>query len=61
MGEKGVPAYVIFPDQSLQDMASCKPQSEAELAEIHGIGAAKLEEFAEPLLKAIADDTSAPD
>lgn len=51
--ERGVPAYVIFADRSLRDMAARRPVSEAEFAEIHGVGAAKLKEFAEPFLEII--------
>lgn len=52
--ERGVPAYVIFPDKALADMARRKPASEAEFAQIHGVGAAKLRDFATPFLTAIA-------
>ena len=51
--ERDVPAYVIFPDSALQDMALRKPRSEAEFAEVHGVGAAKLKDFASPFLAAI--------
>lgn len=54
--ERGVPAYVVFSDKSLQDMAQRKPQSEVQFAEVFGVGKAKLQDFAEPFLKAIAED-----
>jgi len=50
---KGVPAYVIFADRSLIDMARRKPSNGDEFAEVHGVGAAKLRDFAEPFLAAI--------
>ena len=53
--ERGVPAYVVFPDRALVDMARRRPRTEAEFAEVHGVGAAKLKQFAEPFLAAIAD------
>ena len=53
--ERGVPAYVVFPDRALADMARRRPHTEAEFAEVHGVGAAKLEQFAEPFLAAIAN------
>ena len=53
--ERGVPAYVIFPDRALADMARRKPASEAEFAQTHGVGAAKLRDFAAPFLTAIAE------
>ncbi len=53
--DRGVPAYVIFHDRTLADMAMKKPASEAEFAEVFGVGEAKLRNFAEPFLAAIAD------
>ena len=52
--ERGVPAYVIFADRALDDMARRRPRNEAEFAEVHGVGAAKLRDFAAPFLAAIA-------
>ena len=51
--ERGVPAYVIFPDRALADMARRKPASENEFAQVHGVGAAKRRDFAEIFLAAI--------
>ena len=51
--QRGVPAYVVFPDRTLVDMARRRPRTEAEFAEVHGVGAAKLKQFAEPFLAAI--------
>ena len=45
--ERGVPAYVVFTDRSLIDMARRRPRTEAEFAEVNGVGAVKLEQFAE--------------
>ena len=50
---KGVPAYVIFPDRALIDMARRKPANTDEFAEVHGVGAAKLRDFADPFLAVI--------
>jgi ATP-dependent DNA helicase RecQ len=52
--ERGVPAYVVFSDRSLADMAQRQPRNDAEFSEVNGVGAAKLKEFAVPFLKAIA-------
>ena len=52
--ERGVPAYVVFSDKSLADMAQRQPRNDAEFAEVNGVGAAKLKEFAAPFLEAIA-------
>ena len=51
--ERGVPAYIVFSDRSLIDMARRKPRTEQEFAEMNGVGAAKLEAFAAPFLAAI--------
>ena len=53
--ERGVPAYVVFPDKALADMALRKPQNEIEFATIYGVGQAKLKEFSAPFLAAIAE------
>jgi len=52
--ERGVPAYVIFSDRSLEDMARRQPGSPREFADIHGVGEVKLRELAEPFLGVIA-------
>ena len=53
--QRGVPAYVIFPDRALVDMARRKPANRNEFADVHGVGAAKLRDFADPFLAAIND------
>jgi ATP-dependent DNA helicase RecQ len=45
--EQGVPAYVIFHDAALRQMALLRPQSLADLAGISGVGARKLEQYGE--------------
>lgn len=52
--ERGVPAYIVFPDRSLIDMAQRTPRTIEDFAAINGVGAAKLKDFAEPFLAAIA-------
>ena len=51
--EREVPAYVIFADRALIEMALRQPRNEAEFATISGVGAVKLERFAKPFLAAI--------
>ncbi len=58
--ERQVPAYVVFSDRSLIDMAQKRPSTIAEFGEVHGVGAAKLKEFAEPFLGAIRAHGAAP-
>ena len=52
---RNVPAYVVFSDRSLLDMAQNRPTTEDEFAEIHGVGQAKLKKFAAPFLAIISE------
>ena len=58
--ERGVPAYVVFSDKSLADMAQRRPRNAMEFAEVNGVGAAKLRDFAAQFLNAIAAVPAAP-
>ncbi len=51
--ERAVPAYVVFPDRSLLAMAADRPRDKAGLSRLHGVGAAKLEQYGEAFLEAI--------
>jgi len=51
--EQGVPAYVIFHDKTLAEMAAHRPATEADLLRISGVGAAKLEHYGARFLEAI--------
>ncbi len=48
-----VPAYVIFSDRTLIDMAGRVPLTKWDFGEVHGVGAAKQEQFAEIFLREI--------
>jgi ATP-dependent DNA helicase RecQ len=48
-----VPAYVIFSDRTLIDMAERVPLTKWDFGEVHGVGAAKQEKFADIFLKEI--------
>jgi ATP-dependent DNA helicase RecQ len=50
---QAVPAYVVLPDRSLIDMARRRPASLAEMAEVHGIGEAKLARYGEEFLEVV--------
>ena len=52
--ELNAPAYVVFADRTLIEMARAKPRTRGELGEIHGVGAAKLARFGDAFLAAIA-------
>jgi len=56
--EKNVPAYVVFPDKTLLDMVLLKPQTRDQMAMVHGVGAAKLEQYGEAFLAAVAKHVS---
>jgi ATP-dependent DNA helicase RecQ len=51
--EQGVPAYVIFHDATLRQIAASKPASLAELSGISGVGESKLAKYGEPVLAAL--------
>jgi ATP-dependent DNA helicase RecQ len=52
--EADVPAYVIFHDSTLREIAAARPSTLAELAEINGVGRNKLERYGEAMLAAVA-------
>jgi ATP-dependent DNA helicase RecQ len=56
--ERDKPAYIIFSDRSLEDMARQQPQTLDAFADIHGVGAAKLKEFAATFLAVITQHAS---
>jgi len=51
----GVPSYVVFHDATLAELARERPQSEAALARISGVGARKLERYGAALLELLRD------
>ena len=51
--EKSVPAYVVFGDASLRDMARQRPGTPAEFLEVHGVGQKKAADYGEVFLAAI--------
>ena len=48
-----VPPYVIFHDKTLQEMAAQLPQSVETFMQIHGVGAAKVQKYADVFLPII--------
>jgi ATP-dependent DNA helicase RecQ len=52
--ERRLPAYLVFSDKVLIEMAARRPRDTAELAGVNGVGAAKLRDFGETFLAAIA-------
>src|SRR5215467_745749 len=51
--EQGVPAYVIFHDATLREVAVTSPSSLAELSKVSGIGETKLARYGQQLLDAL--------
>jgi ATP-dependent DNA helicase RecQ len=51
--EQGVPAYVIFHDATLREMATARPANLSEMGAIPGVGARKLEAYGEAFLATI--------
>jgi ATP-dependent DNA helicase RecQ len=53
--EQRVPAYVVFSDATLAEMAARKPGTHADLLEVGGVGQAKLQRYGDAFLDAIAE------
>jgi ATP-dependent DNA helicase RecQ len=51
--ENQVPAYVVFPDRTLAEMAVRRPRTSAALAGIRGVGPTKLERYGERFLSVL--------
>jgi len=49
----GVPAYVVFPDKTLAEIATRRPRSLAALADVRGVGPTKLDRYGEQFLAAV--------
>jgi ATP-dependent DNA helicase UvrD/PcrA len=50
-----VPAYLVFHNSTLEEIAGRRPRTLAELASVPGVGPAKLERYGEEVLVALAD------
>jgi ATP-dependent DNA helicase RecQ len=53
--EQGVPAYVIFQDKTLREIASQRPAGLNALACVNGVGQAKLEKYGPDILEVLTD------
>jgi ATP-dependent DNA helicase RecQ len=53
--EQNVPAYVIFHDATLREIARLRPISHGQLGGIGGVGAGKLERYGDAVLEAVLD------
>jgi ATP-dependent DNA helicase RecQ len=48
--ENSVPAYIVFSDKTLKEMARDVPQTQDEMLKINGVGAKKLEQYGEQFI-----------
>ncbi|MBV8443955.1 MAG: RecQ family ATP-dependent DNA helicase, partial [Hyphomicrobiales bacterium] len=53
------PAYVIFPDRTLIEMAKARPAALNELSSLHGVGAVKLQKYGAAFLAVVRDHSHA--
>ncbi len=56
---KRAPAYVIFPDRTLIEMAEKRPKTLDDMAAINGVGAKKLERYGRTFLEVITGEEEA--
>jgi ATP-dependent DNA helicase RecQ len=50
---QGVPAYVVCHDRTLREIAVRRPTSRSDLAEVHGMGPARLDAYGERFLEVV--------
>jgi ATP-dependent DNA helicase RecQ len=48
-----VPAYVVFSDRTLVELATHRPESPRAMREIHGVGDTKLERYGAAFLEVV--------
>ncbi len=53
--KRGVPAFIIFGDKTLRDMAAKKPLNREAFSKIYGVGENKLKLYADIFIKSIKD------
>ena len=58
--EQGVPAYVIFHDATLRQIAAQSPSTLAELATISGVGETKLAKYGQQILDLLGELNGRP-
>ncbi|MFF4417147.1 DNA helicase RecQ [Streptosporangium sp. NPDC001559] len=59
--EQGVPAYVIFHDATLREIAAGTPSSLAELGTVSGVGENKLAKYGQEILDVLAGEPGEPE
>src|SRR5262249_57998999 len=58
--EQRLPAYVVFSDRTLVELATHRPQSPRAMREIHGVGDTKLERYGAAFLEVIGGAANSP-
>ena len=58
---QGVPAYVVFADRTLIELAVYRPTTLERIGDVHGIGKTKLEKYGAQFLAVVGDHVSASD
>jgi ATP-dependent DNA helicase RecQ len=53
---RGVPAYVVFHDSTLREMAARRPRDRAQMLAVSGVGPVKFERYGEAFLEALNDE-----
>ncbi|MCK4463357.1 MAG: HRDC domain-containing protein, partial [Candidatus Omnitrophica bacterium] len=53
--ERAVPAYIIFGDKTLRDIAAKKPVTKEAFSSIYGVGENKLRSYADIFIKVVSD------
>jgi len=57
-GEMNVPAYVVFSDNTLRELARHRPNTLEQFARIKGVGERKLQDYGEAFVAAIAEHST---
>ncbi len=58
--KRGVPAYIIFSDKTLRDIAAKKPVTQESFSDIYGVGENKLRSYADIFIKVVKDYEEEP-
>ncbi len=54
--ERGIPAYMVFPDETLKLIAAKRPRNERELLRLRGVGEKKLRQYGGPFLRTLMQE-----
>ncbi|HYB99319.1 MAG TPA: DNA helicase RecQ [Candidatus Limnocylindrales bacterium] len=57
---RGLPAYAVFADRTLIEMAAARPRTLQEMRGVHGVGDAKLEKYGTAFLEVVQQHAQSP-